>query len=48
VSKGKLQAQGVVPDSSGSDVFIDLPRYVLDREAEAEMRRIARDVLDRR
>ena len=45
---GRLEAQGVVPDSSDSDVFIDLPRYVLDREAEAGMRRIAREVLDRR
>lgn len=48
VPKEQLQAQGVVPESGGSYVFIDQPRYVLDREAEAELRRISREVLDGR
>ena len=48
VPKDKLRALGVAPEEGASYVFIDLPQYVLDRQAEAELRRIPREVLDSR
>jgi iron(III) transport system substrate-binding protein len=48
VPKDKLLAEGVVPQAGGNYVFIDMPQYVLDRQAEAELRRISRDLLEGR
>ena len=44
----ELVGEGVAPEEGASYVFIDLPQYVLDRQAEAELRRIPREVLDSR
>jgi len=49
VPKDKLLAEGVVPVAGNNNyVFVDLPQYVLDERAEAELRRIPREILDAR